>query len=1231
MKKTQLKDAFMNIRKQFVSFVSIIVISSLAVLTFLGIDYSSIAILTNSSEFYKETAFRDAEIVSTYLLSPEDMDAIRNVEGVSDVEGIFRTDGKVFGTDKITDVTVTSLTSRINVPVLVSGEMPSSAKECVIEEQVSDDTGLKTGDKLIVQDSSGEKPEYLTDNEFVITGIVRHPDHGCKSAVTPGNRYVIVLPGAFDSDALKDCFMAALVSVTGADSYMMVSDEYLKYVSETLDRLSALAAEREPLRLKDVKVQYKENIDKAEKDLKDSKVKLEDSKDELDKSRKEYNDGVEELQKAGSDLEDSRKELADSKEKLDDWKSQLDKTENDLADSRKQLDDAKARFVTGRNDLENAESKIAKSGKQLKKAKKKLDKNSKKLKKAKKQLNASKKKLAASTDDLGEARRMLAGSLHVSFSDNLGETISGKIDWADSFPSVKVDNSKETMVKLLVTKTRRFDMKKSFEANVRKMVLALGVSPSTLKAVHEKQCQWMIDEGICDEPQHITANDDNGIINQLVNILVDYTGFDGYYPQIADGAKQWDSGHKKYIKGKKKYKKGMSSYKYGLKKYNDSKKKYDEAAKKVRKERKEFDSEYAVYKKNETKYSNGEKQYRASRTDYDNKLKEYDDGLEKYNNGVKEYDDNKAKVEKGRQDLADGEKEYNDGLAKYNKGVEDLKKSKDRLEKLDPCHWCIIGADGNAGYILFRTDSQNLSNMCGTFASIFVLVGALVVYATVSRIIDEQRRLVGSMKAFGFYNREIFAKYLSYGLSATVIGALAGIVSGYFIIQDICRSLYGRNYVYGSGHRVISIPVTAAVFAGGIVLVALTVFAACRGLMKSTAITLMQDSVPKIRRVNGKSGAKNKGSLYGTLIFHNMLSDKKRVIVTIASIAGCCTLLVTGITLNFSINKAIDAQFDEIEVYDLKIKYDNGVSGKVEDDVRQILADSQTEYISVCDEFISYDYAGKLSGFELVTADTEKLDDFFERHDVDTNEKKTEYGDGVWVFRQLANTLNLKSGDVLTLYDAAMNPHSVKIGGIYKEHIGQHVIMSSQQYEQIFGTEPENNTFFVKADVGTSEQLMKRVSDVTGVKSVVDSKTRYANVKALASVMDYISLMFIGIAGMMAAFILLNLINMYINQKTPELTIMRINGFRTVEVIRYVSIEIVVSTLLGIVIGIVCGTLLSARVITLSETISLRFLHEIQWLPWVIAAGITILFTLAVSMIALRKVRNLKIVDVGNR
>ena len=720
MKKTQLKDAFMNIRKQFVSFVSIIVISSLAVLTFLGIDYSSIAILTNSSEFYKETSFRDAEIVSTYLLSPEDMDAIRNVEGVSDVEGIFRTDGKVFGTDKITDVTVTSLTARINVPVLVSGEMPSSAKECVIEEQVSDDTGLKIGDKLLVQDSSGEKPEYLTDNEYVITGIVRHPDHGCKSAVTPGNRYVIVLPAAFDSDALKDCFMAALVSVTGADSYMMVSDEYLKYVSGTLERLSALASEREPVRLKDVKVEYKDRIDKAEKDLKDSKTELEDSKEELDKSRKEYNDGVEDLKKAGSDLEDSRKELADSKEKLDDWKSKLDDTEKELADSRKELDDAKARFVKGRKDLEKAEAKIKNSGKQLKKAKKKLDKNSKKLKKSKKQLSSARKKLISSADDLAEARWMLAGSLHVSFSDNLGEKISGKIDWASSFPSAKVDSSKETMVKLLVTKTRRFDMKKSFKANVRKMVLALGEKPSTLKSVHEKQCQWMIDEGICEEPQHITANDDKGIIDQLVDILVDYTGFDGYYPQIADGAKQWDSGHKKYIKGKNKYKKGLSSYKKGLKKYNDSKKKYDKAAKQVRKERKEFDSQYSVYKKNETKYSKGEKQYKSSRADYDKKLKEYDDGLEKYNNGVKEYDDNKAKLEKGRQDLADGEKEYADGLTEYNNGVEDLKKSKDRLEKLDPCHWCIIGADGNAGYILFRTDSQNLSNMCGIFHTAFL-------------------------------------------------------------------------------------------------------------------------------------------------------------------------------------------------------------------------------------------------------------------------------------------------------------------------------------------------------------------------------------------------------------------------------------------------------------------------------------------------------------------------------
>ena len=214
MKATQVKDAGRNISKQIVSYLSVIVIAMLAVSAFLGIEFAAKAISDNGTGFYAATNYRDVQIISTKLLTTEDIEAIRSVEGVSEVEGVYRINAKVFIQDKVSDVSVVSLTQRVNTVRVIEGRLPAAVNECVLEKSVDEDTGLTIGDTITVLDSEGNTPQYLKKSEYVITGIVYHPDHAAIPLITPGSRYVLVMPEAFDTEALEDCFMTAEVVIS---------------------------------------------------------------------------------------------------------------------------------------------------------------------------------------------------------------------------------------------------------------------------------------------------------------------------------------------------------------------------------------------------------------------------------------------------------------------------------------------------------------------------------------------------------------------------------------------------------------------------------------------------------------------------------------------------------------------------------------------------------------------------------------------------------------------------------------------------------------------------------------------------------------------------------------------------------------------------------------------------------------------------------------------------------
>ena len=195
---------------------------------------------------------------------------------------------------------------------------------------------------------------------------------------------------------------------------------------------------------------------------------------------------------------------------------------------------------------------------------------------------------------------------------------------------------------------------------------------------------------------------------------------------------------------------------------------------------------------------------------------------------------------------------------------------------------------------------------------IVIVIAALVIYATVGRIVQEQRKLIGTTKALGFFTREILAKYMIFGVSSTLFGSLLGIILAYFMVETIVLKAYGVAYVIGTINPVVQPFTTLLVVLAAALLAAAAVYLACRRLMKATAISLMQEQMPKGRQGSKKTqGSKAEKGLYNRLILRNIRSDIPRVAVTIVSVAGCCALLVIGFTLRGAVADAINRQYGE--------------------------------------------------------------------------------------------------------------------------------------------------------------------------------------------------------------------------------------------------------------------------------------------------------------------------------
>ncbi|MBQ4427934.1 MAG: FtsX-like permease family protein [Oscillospiraceae bacterium] len=1311
MKRTQLIDALRNIRKERVSWISILVIAALAVMAYLGINFGADAIAHNGDLYYEKANFRDVEIISTKLITEDDLSAVRSAAGITDVEGIYFTSGRAVCGEVSENVDVISLSERINVPIIVEGRLPENENECAVEQDVAAAMGIGTGAAVSVRNDSGEPAIFLKTGEFTVVGIVWHADNPIMQSVVTGNRYVIVRDSAFDTEALGGAYMRAFAKAQSTEGLKYVTDEYIAAASSASEAIRAIADVRERLRTAEIRGAYSDEITAAEGRIADAEKTLADGRAELDDGWREYRDGEKKLADAKVEIEDNEKKLAEAEEELESGRQELDSARAQLADAKRQLDAAKREIDAGEKEYEDGADKLEEAKRQLEDGKAQLDEGRAELDEAKSQLEEAESELESGKAELDEARAEIEKNEKL-LEDGKRELDNGEAELDAAFRELEAgreeleegwkqieelkENAREIIKDALITvieaasadPSRRDELLnvvadiKWAEPEIRVNVLRSDLRAMDFKvtdsvtidlaAVYDavKNAEDLIPvirnalEAVKDNLP-LSDEEESAVNDAITNLYIAEFAAEPV-GQIYDNLEAWDAGHEKYLSGVSAYTAGLWDYRNakalyedGVRALEEGKKAYGEALEKYGQGladyeagKEQYEEGEASYAENNEKYEEalseyeaGEKALAEAREELDRGIAEYEEGLRKYNaslrayrdgerdyaDGLEKYDEGALRLSEGKADYADGtaelaealeklesgERDYLDGEKELEEGMEKLAAAKREYSELDDCRWVVLDCEGNAGYLGIKDSADNMKALGITFALLFIFVAALVIYSTVGKIVEEQRKLVGATKALGLFNCEIFAKYLFFGITATLIGTVIGIILGYTLIQYIILRAYSTFYVYGTGVLSFLPGLTAAVTAAGCALTAVAVWAASSNLLKSTATKLMQEKTPEIKHKS--SNKKSRLPLYTRLIILNMRTDLKRISVTVVSIAGVCALLLTGFTMRMAVGGAITNQFKEISLYDAAATFNADMLPEVEEEIESEIERAGAECLELYYAPASFSVDGKLCAAKLIAGDLEKVRDYFA-----FGGAPDEYG--LIINVRTSEKRNLAVGDTVTMYDDGMKPFEAKVVKTYDNYIGTEMLMSEESYKAVFGEYAKKNAYFIKGE--NVAQLGEKLKNIAGFVSFTDVGAVRDGYERMASVLNVVAVLLTVVAGAMAYFILLNLINMYISQKKRELTIMRVNGFTVREVKNYVARESIATTILGIAIGSVGGVMFAQRVVLLIETATSRFLREIQWPAVIAAIVITAGFIAAINAFALRKIRDLRLTDV---
>ncbi len=644
----------------------------------------------------------------------------------------------------------------------------------------------------------------------------------------------------------------------------------------------------------------------------------------------------------------------------------------------------------------------------------------------------------------------------------------------------------------------------------------------------------------------------------------------------------------------------------------------------------------------QTQISNAQKQLKENEELLNTANKEIEEQTKKYEQGKKtadtefanaqqELEDAKKQIENGEKELEQAKKEAEEQIADAQ---EELEKARLDLEEIEKPDWYILDRQSNVGYVSYLQDTDRIANIAQVFPVVFFLVAALISLTSMTRMVEEQRVQIGTLKGLGYSKIQIAFKYIIYALIATILGSFIGMTIGFYLLPSIVFDMYCMMYtlppiILEFNAKYASLGLLAAMACT----VGATIYSCVRTLA-STPATLMRPKAPK----PGKRVFLEKiPFIWSKLNFtqkvtvRNIFRYEKRFLMTIIGIAGCTSLIIAGFGLRDAISSMIPSQYGEIFKYNLEITLKDGLTTKqIQEAYEEISIKENIENSMLVQmQSVSIDKNDNNQSIQLIIPqEIEKLKDFIVLRDRKHQENTYQLDNsGVIITEKLATLLEIQEGDTIVLELEEDEQAQVRVSAITENYLLHYVYMSPELYKELYAEEMKPNTILTVTKQLTQEQedvlgkeLLENDDKVSGVSFTSVTTNMFEDVMNNMSLVVFILIV---AAGILAFLVLYSLSNTNISERIRELATIKVLGFYHKEVFEYVGKETILLTIIGILAGLGGGYFLTTFIIKTCELDMLMFNPQIRLVSYLYGIILTVIFTIIVSIgtyFALKKI-----------
>lgn len=1144
------KDLRRSITHSWGRFLAIAIIAALGAGFYAGLRMTGPDMRLAGDEYYDGTSLADVRVVSTIGFDEAQIDALRDVEGVSAVmpareaDAISELDGVQYTLCfQSLDVDAAQAStcddgftvqssdgSYLNRPILKSGTWPTKSDECLLSSDTVWQTDVHIGDKVRLIEGTQDLDDSFAEREFTVVGFVNSSYYTCSTNVGSTSlgsgrltSFVFVPDSAFADDyPITEAFIA----VDGARDLPWASDAYQAKVDEVANRIDAIADDLKASRIEGLQADAQATLDEKRAEYEQKKA---DALAQLDDGQATLDDSKAQLDSAAVELESAKATIAQSESQLASGRAQYESGVAELADQRSQAQTA----------LAQAQAAIDEGWAQYHAAMQTREMLNNKLSEAQKGLDQVNDGLARVAAGIEQAQRAIDG-------------LQAQIDALNP-----ADPTYEE------TKAKKAALEQQ-----------LAQAKATLSQLQQQQAQ---------------------LESQKTEIE---TGIAQIDTETAGVPEQLAAGEQELAAQKAAANQGFASGQASL----------DAAA---------------------AQLAQGQAQLDEGRAQLESGQAEYADGLSRWENGAAELADKRAQAE---AEFADAEAQLADAQAE----VDDIATMDADVYALD--------LKKNIGAESFRSDAGRIDQIAQVFPLLFFLVAALVSLTTMTRMVDEERVLIGTFKALGYSNGCIASKYLVYAMVASGVGSIVGIALLSQFLPWFIMNAYAIIYVVPCRPT----PIDPALFllAAGLsvgITVAATLFAAMATLREKPAALML----PRAPKAGKRILLERIRPLWSRMSFswkvtaRNLFRYKRRFFMAIIGIAGCTGLLLTGLGLQNAINDIIDKQYGELYHYNAIVRMDSDVADAEKNAVAErVEADSEGPKAWVLTENKIVRTPGASDDIDQrvelnVPQDTQEFGNF--------NTLRTRVGhkplaiddEGVLISEKLATKLGVSVGDSIAIYDedaignATGEGREVRVSGIMENYVAQYVLMSPALYESTMGEAPSYATLL--ANVAEGDDVREVFSDdvlaMDGVKTVTYNDETINSYRSMLKSVDSVVVVLVVAAALLAFVVLYNLTNINITERVREIATLKVLGFTPHEVNAYIYRETMLLSLIGAFVGLFLGIAMEGYVVITAEVDQVMFGREIHTLSFVIAFALTMLFSVIVTLAMKFKLKKIDMVE----